>query len=283
MFTYKKVSAGEHLCCYLYDKLIDRTFWDRFQNRHLHMTGRAPEFRFFMQAAIALNLTRRLILAAEHATQFALPTDTGFLAYLDAPLNRLGLYPLNSKGVLVRMVRDSLVHSRHAISPTLRQHMLHWGACEHPSCYLCGCSLNFHLGSVHQSNDITLDHLWPQAYGGDSDEENLLPACRVCNQDKKRDFPLWAACNVHTLNIGHDASEEELKSVGGYFKFAVYNRAVTTLANREKITLKRAYKTLGPWLSTAYYIDSDAAGDFFNLGNHDLSKHEYGTELLQMS
>ena len=220
MFSYTKISAGEHLCEYLYTRLIDLSFWDRFETKHLHITGRAQEFRQFMQAGIALNMTRRLILAAENATKFAMPSDPGFLAYLDAPLNRFGLYPINRNGALARLIRDSLVNSRHTISYSLRKHLLNWATSEHPNCYLCGRSLNFRLSPSEKDEDITLDHLWPQAYGGDSEEENLLPACRLCNTEKKRDYPLWAACNVHTLNIGADPSVGALQSIGGYFGYS---------------------------------------------------------------
>jgi hypothetical protein len=272
MFTFAKTSAGERLCEYLYENAIDPGIWDRLESKHLPATGRAAELRLFLQAAIALNLTRRLILIAEGATRFTAPGEPGFLSYLRKPIQKLGLESLDARGALGRLIKDSLVSSRHAISKTLRAHMLSWALANHPRCYLCDTTLTFSLSDTKDRHDITLDHVWPQAYGGDSNEDNLLPACRHCNESRKLDYPLWAACNAHTLNVGHNSSPEVLKSVGGYFKYAVYSRAVFALANREQTTLKRACQILGPWLPENYYIDEDEIGDFFNIATHDYSK-----------
>ena len=201
MFDYTKTSDGEYLCSYLFTRLVDSGFWNRFQSKHLLPTGRPAEFRTFFQQGLALNLVRRLILAGEQARHYLDPSEPGFLSYLDPFIDKWGLRNIDGRGQLVRLVRGSVVASNHAISESLRQHLLQWARSEHRHCYMCGSILNFSVRpGVPQYNDITLDHLWPQAYGGDSVEDNILPACRSCNHEKKQDYPSWAGCNVHTLH-----------------------------------------------------------------------------------
>ena len=285
MFEYRKISAGEVLCAYLYEKVVDTNIWSRLEDRHFHTTARPKEFRRFFQEAIALNLTRRLILAAEFVrlNQCPEPTETHFIGLLDKPICKLGLMEKNQRGQISRLLKDALICSRHSISTRLRQGMLNWSRGHHNFCYLCGKELNFNLTQNENDSDITLDHLWPQAYGGDSIEENILPACRDCNSRKKRDYASWAGCNVHTLMVGVDPSEGAIMSIGLQFQYALYNRAATAYANRKKISLKESYITLGPWKSEICVLDADDVGDFFNLSNYNTEENEYGTELLQMS
>jgi 5-methylcytosine-specific restriction endonuclease McrA len=283
LFNYKMVNPGEYLCSLIYEEAVNPDFWLRFQNKHLMVTGRPLEFRLFIQKAIALNLTRRLILAGEEAKLQIEPSEPGFLQYLSPAIERWGLHNLNIRGKLARLVATSVTASNHKTSDNLRDGLVRWARNNHQSCYMCGNTLNFNLDkNAFQLNDITLDHLWPQAYGGDSIEENILPACRVCNTGKKQDYPSWVGCNIHTLMIGSQPSENALKSVGGHFKFALYNRAALHFANREKITLKNAYLRMGPWTDDPWFLDEDEIGDFFNITNYNPERVEYGKLLLQV-
>lgn len=44
-------------------------------------------------------------------------------------------------------------------------------------------------GDVFDSKDLTRDHLHPRSRGGDNSWENLVPACRPCNQGKGNRTP----------------------------------------------------------------------------------------------
>ena len=274
-------SPGEQLCALLYYSAIDPDFWSRFESKHLIATGRSTEFREFFQESIALNLTRRLILAGESAKAYSDPLEPGFLDYISPAINRWGLQTLNQRGRLARLVKESVIASNHGISRTLRTSMIGWSKTKHPMCYMCGVQLNQHLQSENpRFDDITLDHIWPQAYGGDSIEENLLPACRACNSDKKQDYPTWAGCDIHTLIIGDRPSEEALRSVGGRFKFALHNRAVRRLANRDGISLRRSYVRIGCWTTEPWLLDEEEIGDFFNLENYQPERISYAKLFL---
>ena len=47
-------------------------------------------------------------------------------------------------------------------------------------CYFCGTSLT--------KDNRTLDHLYPRDYGGITVPNNLVPCCKTCNSEKKRNL-----------------------------------------------------------------------------------------------
>jgi hypothetical protein len=55
-------------------------------------------------------------------------------------------------------------------------------------CYMCGRQLTQRGDDV---NRATVEHLWPLSLGGRSDEENLIAACRKCNEGRENSVT-WA-------------------------------------------------------------------------------------------
>ncbi len=268
MFAYHLETPGEQLCRYLFERSIVGEMWDRFEAKHLFITARSQPFRDLFQEALAINMTRRFLLAAETTRKVYDPTDSGFLRHLEGTIDRWGMSTLKGNGSLVRLIRDSTVAGHHQISPTLRKYMLRWTQEKHPRCYMCGASLEF--SNKESINFATLDHLWPQSHGGDSVEQNILPACRICNHEKKRDSPSWAALAVHAINIGQTPSSEERRGINGPSRFAIYNFAAKQLANEERLSLKQAYMKLRPWVAEAWLRDDGEVGDFFNIAIHEV-------------
>lgn len=48
------------------------------------------------------------------------------------------------------------------------------------------------------AGELTLDHIVPIARGGESVKNNIVPACRECNQKKKLDTPVDALLGEHS-------------------------------------------------------------------------------------
>jgi hypothetical protein len=127
-----------------------------------------------------------------------------------------------------------------------------------PYCYLCGTGFDF-VGDSHSS--FTIDHVWPKAYGGNSDIENLLGACRSCNGVKASE-PSWAMYPIQSLNAGFDV--QDLGVVPKSMRFAVQARAAKQLARAGRLSLRDAYVGLGrPGLPLV--VSSATAVDVFNL------------------
>jgi hypothetical protein len=274
-YNYKRETPGEHLCSYLFDNLIDSGFWVKFEERHLSASGRAQQYHQFFRESLALNLTRRLILFAEKAKDHLNPTDPGFVKLLNPAISRWGLLDINGTGKISRLAKESVVAANHGISDTMRKHFLRKALRQSEPCYLCGCVLNHDLKEhAPKHNDLTLDHIWPQSYGGDSIELNILPACRSCNSNKKQDFPSWAGCDVHSLILSVNPSKDALNSIQGRYRFALHNRYVKELAVERRISLRDAYLEVGSWCRCPWVEDMEEVADFFNLNNYSPTNDE---------
>ncbi len=54
--------------------------------------------------------------------------------------------------------------------------------CSEEKCYYCGENV--------LSRDLTMDHIVPIIRGGKSVKNNLVPACKECNNNKKHSLPV---------------------------------------------------------------------------------------------
>ena len=160
---------------------------------------------------------------------------------------------------MLRLTIEAIRASGEYISNGTRKSVLSWAKMEHEICYLCGAQMNFISSNAKRS--FTIDHIWPRDFGGDSIIENLMPACKECNNEHKRNFPTWAMTNVHALILSGPSS---LGHVEGCSRFAIQHRTVQRLAIDERLTLKDAYLQFGN--STGIkLIDSNSVAHFFNL------------------
>jgi len=187
---------------------------------------------------------------------------------------------ISKQGRLSRLIRDALIARKSHITSSLRRNLAQWSSIHHPFCYLCGVALDFN--SATKPDRFTLDHIWPNCYGGDSDKENLLPCCDSCNSGKKEDYTSWAACDIQAFVISRDPSENELTHISGRMRFAMHNRAVRAYAKKRNVSMRDAYLRLGPWLTKPWHLDDDV-GDFFNLANYEPDRcSPYNDQLLRL-
>lgn len=110
---------------------------------------------------------------------------------------------------------------------------------------------------------FTLEHLWPSSLGGDSEEENLLPACIYC-QNKKADGMSWEWPNLHNVVLSPLPSASALASVGREIKIARHYFEAMQLCDTENMTLKEAFLKLGPMNDLAH-VSTDEPVTFFHL------------------
>ena len=106
---------------------------------------------------------------------------------------------------------------------------------------------------------VALDHLWPKAYGGSSDAENLLPICGACNL-VKADRITWDVFGVVTdYSLMRHGKNAQLLT-----KMALHRKAAAKLAEDQRITLKESFLILGPH-SVLQAVDAGDSKFFFNL------------------
>jgi 5-methylcytosine-specific restriction endonuclease McrA len=132
------------------------------------------------------------------------------------------------------------------------------------SCYICGRTLL--RQSADPDTQVEFEHLWPASFGGNSIEENLLPACTHCNGAKGH-MLLWHTAHIASFVLKPQPSEEELKAISRQEKIAKHTRNIYARACDDRCSLKTAALSIGPVNMTSIYADDkDDAMDFFNFG-----------------
>lgn len=90
------------------------------------------------------------------------------------------------------------------------------------------CPLNGEFGAATVYSPYTpeVEHIWPRAMGGISDDSNLALACAQCNEDKRdfinaSDFHYEEIC----LTNWDETSDEFAKELKRDYKLALWNKA----------------------------------------------------------
>lgn len=253
------------MCNYLNHRLLKSAAWGDL-GILLAVTGRAEHLVEFFREVAAVTLTGRIVIAGQSlAKPFPTLDDPGFRKLYSEHLRDVVGIPKHALDELLRWsIRAVEAASSHP-TPSLVKRMRAWAKQRHPRCYICGTALNFETAQVIDS--YTLEHIWPSAYGGDSIEENFLPACDSCNSKKKRHFATWAMPAIQSLQLGLSPTEQRLGEIEGSYKFSLHYRAARRLAVEKRISMKDAFIEIGPW-SDVRLLDAGDVADFFNLANH---------------
>jgi hypothetical protein len=219
---------------------------------------------FFHQLTI-VNLAGRLIIGGTSLAKQIEINDPRFQVELKSFLRDNIKIPHDRINETYRFILRAVKAAQESIPDNLRRRFRSWAKSHHAHCYMCGVSLDFYKTDLH--NSFTCEHIWPRAYGGNSIEDNLLPACQSCNSDKKGNFATWAMPAIQSLIMGFNPTEQRLQEIEGCYKFALHYRAVQQLAKRKNLTLKKAFLKFGHWTEVRV-TSNDEVADFFNLENN---------------
>ena len=255
MYVYE--TNGQYLAQYLLDHHLDGG-GERWNGLGVALlaSNRSSEWLEAVQEMVSLQLVRRLISAGE-----VLLARHGLLA-AEVEIKQLIIDTMlvhwGSAGDIYERLLPAVRSARESINESTRRSIEALAKREMPYCYLCGTELNF-AGDDYRS--LTLDHVWPRAYGGDSDFENLLGACQSCNGTKASE-PSWAMYPIQSLMAGYDV--QDLGAIPKTMRFAVQARAAKQLARNERLSLREAYMRLGR-PGPPLVLSGATAVDVFNL------------------
>jgi hypothetical protein len=192
--TWRYETNGQHFAGFLFRNHIDSSSSARLIPRSLIATGRGSEWSDAFHEMAVLHLARRLIAAA--VTIVSLSDVWDYVVTQE--IKQMVLDTMTIDYFLVAEVYERLApavrSAEEGISNGVRSQLEAEARRSAPWCYLCGADIDFHTDGP---TAFSLDHVWPRAYGGDSDSENLLPSCKSCNE-RKSDVPSWA-CGVQKL------------------------------------------------------------------------------------
>ncbi len=264
-------TSGERLAVHIHNAHMVSDEWSRLAPS-IAITGRQTHYARYFRELAAVTVACRLVSYADglakrgKACAGMSEDDSDFTKQLSWYLREhLGLYDTRSRDRLHRLVIDALKASRADASESTKSRMQSQCRRAKARCYMCGQALQY--DGIIKHAQFTVDHSWPRCFGGESDDDNLLPACDSCNSGKKRHFATWAMVAVQSVALGWNPTAAAFTSVDGTVKFALHNLAVWQLASKERLSLKQAYLKLGPWESLRV-LDTDGDADFFNLAIH---------------
>jgi len=269
---YELTTDGERLAYVLDRDLLSSVPWQRIA-LPLMVTGRGEELTGFFREIATINLTCRIVRAGTSLLKETnergarIPADPTFEGDYRRFLREQLLIPPTLVERVLRMALRAVQASREEINETTRRRLTRQAQRTHDYCYMCRQPLDFTGGDVNRK--LELEHVWPQCYGGNSVDDNLLPACGSCNR-KKAGFATWAMVGVQSLILGFEPSENEYTAVTGPQRFALhYFTARRLLAHNPQMNLKQAFERLQPWRHEMRVRDASDIGDFFNIENHE--------------
>lgn len=248
---------GQYLARYLLDHHLDGrgSRWSGLGNALL-ASNRGRDWLEAFPEMVSLQLARRLIAAGDKLMErHGLPAAE---AEIKQVIIDTMVVHYTSAGDVYERLLPAIRSARQTISDSVRRSVVALARREMPYCYLCGIEVDF-FADGHSA--FTLDHVWPRAYGGNSDEENLLGACRSCNVAKSSE-PSWAMYPIQSYVAGFDV--QDLEHVPKEMRFAVQARAAKHLAQSEGLSLQDAYRRLGR-PSRPVVLNEATAVDLFNL------------------
>lgn len=256
---------GERLCNFINHRLLASAPWASLASA-LGSTGRPSELVDFYRQITAVGLTGRLVAAGKSLQKTVPLYDPAFKREFYLLLRDYVGIPNRLQDEAYRFAFKAVQAALESVKGSTLNQIYNFAIRKHPNCYMCGAPLDFTNHANHAF--YTCEHIWPQAYGGNSIVENLLPACHSCNNQKKQHFATWAMPAIQSLVLGLSPAGDRLQEIDGSFKFAIHYRTAQNFAISRRITLKEAFLRLGPWQEVRVRDENDIV-DVFNLENHD--------------
>ncbi len=253
---------GERLCNHLHHQVLKTQVGNDLAEA-LRPTGRAEDLVDFYRQIGAVTLTQRIVKAGTSFADVGLD-DPQFKIQFKSYLREIvGISPTVIDSVY-RFSERAVAAANETFTNGIQRRMREWSEQRHPYCYMCGRMIDFGAKDIPLS--YTCEHVWPRSYGGNSDIENLLPACLQCNNELKSDFTTCVMPPIHSFVLGIGPSDENLARVPREYKFALHYRAAQRLASEKRQSLKKSFLEIGPWKPTTICQGDDVV-DFFNLQN----------------
>ena len=260
------VTPGEDLFLLVRDHILpalspSRTVWHQLREL-LSYAGGSDWFDDYIRGAVSIHVLRRLL---RHWGDESEQTNDLLQEKMISRFITQEVFPGLGSALVTRLARLTVRAGRtsyQSISQALCKRVL--GGATDIRCYLCAKPLDPVVPDGHESF-LSLDHIWPSSLGGESVEENLIPACRVCQNDKA-DSPSWEWLNVHNLVWPRTPSDDARQRVTRVARIARHYLHVTAQCSTSRMTLKAGFLAVGPITLPVSFLTTGLPATFFTLG-----------------
>jgi len=232
----------------------------------LRLGGRFADMSNFFIGTSVLHLMQRMVKLAKNVIVQEEERPDQVRA-LRARMCDVLITPLEyggDMGDLVQEVLTSAENSAKDLKAGLRDRVAKHGLSE---CYSCGRTFGVTYAEDPEPLARTADHVWPRALGGDTTFENLLPACKKCNNAKEH-IAAWQMAWLQPAVFTESDGNSGLTGLRRENRIALHMRAAMTYASQNGSSLRDAYLALGPRIDPIR-LDDGQGYDFFNLRVHD--------------
>jgi 5-methylcytosine-specific restriction endonuclease McrA len=264
LYGFKPVTQGERLFKHLLKHFISPDAKSQASSlSFLQIGNRQEDFSEYYLGVFCFNLLARLIKKSVHLLEDETVKEENrqsqMIFYLQTQME-IAIDRKNKNDVvyLATLANLAAQSSGRKINPSTKA--LVTPKLSATYCYICGERLE--LASSDNLQQVQYEHIWPSNFGGDSDPENLLPACSICNNAKGSTL-LWQDAHVHSFVLKPNPSIDEITRIQRREKIAIHRRMIFQRACNEGITLKEAALKIGPMGNLQYQHINDAV-DFFN-------------------
>ena len=261
-------TSGERLLEFLRSDLLEELHAPDLTSKVIHASmpvARGDNFAVALQDLISINVLQRLLLSSRWVVKkycTDMTSDEENDALVSRQLREMirNEFRVNSS-VAVTMYNHVVAAtsaSRQKLTRSMRQEVFR----EHGLvCFSCGIALE---RRSEGSDQATVDHLWPRSLGGDTNFNNLLPACKGCN-NYKNDSSVWSSFWFQNLFFGPHPSQHSIETKLGIRMIVAlqFYRAYTVTRQRQ-ISLKEALLLIGP-IELPDLDDREFSSDFFTV------------------
>jgi hypothetical protein len=263
----KKITSGEKLFYLIRDEALVQlnhrgVSWTNIGVLFDDLSGN-PEFANYIKGATSIYIMRRLLRYWKNERD-SIGNQSSYVKSVSRFIKDEVFPTLDTELIskISRSVINAVDSSEKAINPAVRKNVI--AKRQNLTCYLCGHSLDPNAKEETETF-LTLEHLWPTSIGGDSIEDNLMPACKKCQEDTK-DTAAWEWLNIHNLVFSVNPSPEELK-VSRKVRFAKHYFEAVKLAHSNNLSLKEAFMQNGPTKTPLSHTSTGLPITFFDLNS----------------
>lgn len=184
------------------------------------------ELALLTYSSLMNYVTRRLITASEYIKRKYSGDGYPSEYYIEKIRDYLELYtkiPSERREIVLALLLECLAARSRKVQSNVKRRMRQVAQEEGLKCYICGCDMDFSLQDEYLA--AVIEHVWPNAMGGDRHLANLRLSCKKCSDNKRSyidasDFHFEEMCLVD-----EEGDDDFSKKLTRQFKIAIWTKS----------------------------------------------------------